>query len=69
MPNRPNVRWSLDFVSDTFGASRTFRVLAVIDDCTRQNLGLIADTSLSSAGAAGTDRVDPDLRQMGLHCQ
>ena len=22
IPNRPNVRWSLDFVSDTFGASR-----------------------------------------------
>ena len=37
IPNRPNVRWSLDFVSDTFGASRKFRVLAVIDDCTRGN--------------------------------
>ena len=45
MPDRPNVRWSLDFVSDTFGASRKFRILAVIDDCTRENLGLIADTA------------------------
>ena len=52
MPNRPNVRWSLDFMSDTFGASRKFRVLAVIDDCTRENLALIADTSLSGARVA-----------------
>ncbi len=53
IPNRPNVRWSLDFVSDTFGASRKFRILAVNDDCTRENLGLIADTSLSGAGWRG----------------
>jgi putative transposase len=52
VPNRPNVRWSLDFVSDTFGASRKFRVLAVIGDCTRENLALIADTSLSGARVA-----------------
>ena len=55
IPNRPNVRWSLDFVSDTFGASRKFRILAVNDDCTRENLALIADTSLlvlSRFGAA-----------------
>ena len=26
---RPNQRWSMDFVSDTFGASRRFRILAV----------------------------------------
>ena len=52
IPNRPNVRWSLDFVSDTFGASRKFRILAVNDDCTRENLGLIADTSISGARVA-----------------
>jgi putative transposase len=52
IPNRPNLRWSLYFVSDTFGASRKFRILAVNDDCTRENLGLIADTSLSGARVA-----------------
>ena len=52
IPNRPNVRWSLDFVSDNFGASRKFRALAIIDDCTRENLALIADTSLSGARVA-----------------
>jgi putative transposase len=46
---KPNVRWSLDFVSDSFGALRKFRILAVIDDCTRQCLCLVADTSLSGA--------------------
>ena len=48
----PNARWSLDFVSDSFGASRKFRVLAVIDDCTRECLCLVADTSLSGARVA-----------------
>ena len=47
-----NARWSLDFVSDSFGASRKFRILAVIDDCTRECLCLVADTSLSGARVA-----------------
>lgn len=46
---QPNARWSLDFLSDTFGASRRFRILAVNDDCCRENLCLIADTSISGA--------------------
>ena len=48
----PNQRWSLDFVADTFGASRKFRILAAIDDCCRENLCLIADTSISGARVA-----------------
>lgn len=50
--SRPNQRWSLDFLSDTYGASRKFRIFAVIDDCTRENLCLVADTSLSGARVA-----------------
>jgi putative transposase len=49
---RPNQRWSMDFVSDTFGPSRRFRILAVNDDCCRENLGLVADTSISGARVA-----------------
>ena len=49
---RPNMRWSLDFLSDTFGASRRFRILAVNDDCCRENLCLVADTSISGARVA-----------------
>ena len=45
----PNARWSPDFVSDSFGASRKFRILAVIGDCTRECLCLVADTSLFGA--------------------
>jgi hypothetical protein len=43
----PNRRWSLDFVSDVRSDGRRFRVLCVVDDCTRENLALVADTSLS----------------------
>ena len=48
----PGERWSLDFVSDQFTDGRRFRILAIVDDCTRQNLALIADTSLSGARVA-----------------
>ena len=47
LPNAPNQRWSLDFVSDALSSGRRFRVLAVVDDFTRECLGLVVDTSLS----------------------
>ncbi len=47
LPSRPNERWSLDFLSDAFTDGRRFRILAVVDDHTRECLALIADTSLS----------------------
>jgi putative transposase len=47
LPQEPNQRWSLDFVSDALAHGRRFRVLAVMDDSTRECLGLVADTSLS----------------------
>ena len=49
---RPNMRWSMDFLSDTFGASRRFRILAVNDECCRENVCLAADTSISGARVA-----------------
>ena len=49
---RPTIRGSLDFVSDTFDASRKFRILAVNDDCTRETLCLVAATSISGARVA-----------------
>lgn len=52
LPSRPNERWSLDFVSDSFTDGRRFRTLAVVDDCTRECLALVADTSLSGARVA-----------------
>jgi putative transposase len=47
VPERANERWSLDFVSDAFTDGRRFRILAVVDDFSRECLALIADTSLS----------------------
>jgi putative transposase len=52
VPMQPNERWSLDFVSDQFTDGRRFRILAVVDDCTRENLALVADTSLSGLRVA-----------------
>ena len=47
VPERPNERWSLDFVSDAFTDGRRFRILAIVDDFSRECLALVADTSLS----------------------
>ena len=47
-------RWSLAFVSDTFGASRKFCKVAVNDDCCRKNMCLLADTrDLRCEGGTG----------------
>ncbi|GLK56587.1 transposase InsO family protein [Methylopila capsulata] len=47
-----NQRWSLDFLSDQLTDGRRFRILAVIDGCTRECLVLAADTSLSGLRVA-----------------
>ena len=47
LPLAANQRWSLDFVSDQMTDGRRFRILTVIDNCTRECLALVADTSLS----------------------
>jgi putative transposase len=52
LPDGPNQRWSLDFVSDTLTCSRRFRILCVVDDYTRECLALVADTSLSGVRVA-----------------
>jgi putative transposase len=52
VPEQPNERWSLDFVSDSLSDGRRFRMLAIVDDCTRECLALVADTSLSGARVA-----------------
>ena len=49
VPQGPNQRWSLDFVADTLSWGRRFRVLAVVDDFTREALALVVDTSIGGA--------------------
>ena len=41
-----NQRWNLDFVSDALTGRRRFRILVIVDDSSRENLVLVADTSL-----------------------
>jgi putative transposase len=43
----PDQRWSMDFVHDQLSDGRRFRILAIVDDFTRECLALVADTSLS----------------------
>lgn len=52
LPQGPNQRWSLDFVSDVLADGRRFRVLVVVDDFTRECLALVADSSLSGRRVA-----------------
>lgn len=52
VPLLPNQRWSLGLVFDQFTDYRKFRVLTVIDDCTRECLGLIAE-KLAVRGRCG----------------
>ena len=52
IPQGANQRWSLDFLSDALVDSRRFRILAIVDDFTRECLALVADTSLSGIRVA-----------------
>lgn len=45
-PDSVNQIWSLDFMSDAFTDGRRFRVLAVVDQCSRECLTITADTSM-----------------------
>ena len=52
IPQSRNLRWSLDFVTDTLASGRRFRILTLVDDFTRECLGLVVDTSLTGLRVA-----------------
>jgi putative transposase len=62
-PGAANQRWSLDFVSDQLTDARRFRILAVVDDCTRECLALVADTSIGGRRVAR--ELDDIIRRRG----
>jgi putative transposase len=66
VPQGKNQRWSLDFVSDALVDSRRFRILAVVDDFTRECLALIVDSSLSGFRVARELERLADLRGLPL---
>jgi putative transposase len=48
-PQKPNERWSMDFVTDSIVTGRRFRALTVIDDYSRECPAIEVDTSLGGA--------------------
>lgn len=63
VPDRANRRWSLDFVSDALSDGQRFRVLCIVDDCTREALATFVDRSLS--GVRMVRELDTVIRQRG----
>ncbi len=49
---RPNDRWSMDFVSDSTCTGKRFRVFTLIDEVTRKCLALEVDTSIGGEQVA-----------------
>jgi putative transposase len=46
IPERPNERWSMDFVTDSIVTGRRFRALVIVDDYSRECPAIEVDTSL-----------------------
>lgn len=66
IPQGPNQRWSLDFVSDSLSDGRRFRILNVIDDFSRECLASVVDTSLSGVRVAR--KLDRIAEMRGYPC-
>jgi putative transposase len=66
IPQDPNQRWSLDFVSDTLVDGRRFRILTVIDDFSRECLATIVDNSISGERVAR--ELDAIAERRGFPC-
>ena len=48
-PERPNQKWSMDFVTDSVVTGRRFRALTIVDDYSRECPAIEVDTSLGGA--------------------
>jgi putative transposase len=61
-PVRANQGWSMDFMADALARGRRFRTLNLVDEYTREALGIEVDTSLPGVRVV---RVLEQLRQQG----
>lgn len=63
LPDRPHQRWSMDFVSDSFGDGRKFRTLNVVDDFCRKSVAV--EVALSIPGESVGRALDRAAAQHG----
>lgn len=61
-PEKPNQRWSMDFVADSIVTGRRFRALTIVDDYSRECPAIEVDTSLGGARVVGVLERLGDLR-------
>jgi len=52
-PERPNQKWSMDFVTDSIVTGRRFRALAIVDDYSRECPAIEVDTSMGASRVVG----------------
>ena len=52
-PERPNQKWSMDFVTDSIVTGRRFRALAIVDDYSRECPAIEVDTSMGGRRVVG----------------
>jgi len=47
LPEKRNAVWSMDFIFDALSSGHRLKVLAIVDDCTKELVDLVADSSIS----------------------
>ncbi len=52
VPERPNQRWSIDFVSDELVTGQKLKCLTVVDDFTKESPGILVARSITGEGVA-----------------
>jgi putative transposase len=60
---RPNERWSLDFVSDSLADGRRFRALTIVNNVSRVSPAIEADFSLPGTRVVGVLERSGELRR------
>ena len=63
-PERPNQKWSMDFVADSIVTGRRFRALAIVDDYSRECPAIEVDTSLGGRRVVGVLERLAEIRGM-----
>jgi putative transposase len=61
-PERPNQKWSMDFVADSIVTGRRFRALTIVDDYSRECPAIEVDTSLGGIRVVGVLERLADIR-------